>query len=155
MKNNDKKIVSLGVRIYLFANALIAAVCLLVLLWLPTDQKNALLIGYSKNRLALIGALFFLSIFFVYFGVKSYLNPRFNQVLLQRVEDFVREYRSILLVMLPLFGFTFLVLFGYFNDWIRYQAITSFQVLFARLLPLILFGFSLVLLTFLLVILSR
>ena len=63
MKNTDKKIVSLGVRLYLFANALIAAVCLIVLLWIPADQKNALIIGYSKNRLVLIGALFFLSIF--------------------------------------------------------------------------------------------
>lgn len=153
MKSDDIRVVSLALRIYFLANALIAAVCLLVLLWLPTDPKNIWVIGYSKNRLALIGVFIFLVILFAYIGVKSYRNPRFNQVLVQKVIDFILEYRSILLVMLPLYGFTFIVLFVYFYLQIRFQSITSLQVFFNRLLPLVVFGLILFIMTYLVVIL--
>ena len=153
MKNNDIRVVSTALWVYFLANALIAAICLLVLLWIPTDPKNVWFIGYSKNRLALIVVFIFIILFFVYLGVKSYRNPRFNQVLVQKVIDFVSEYRSILLVMVPLYGFTLIVLFVYFYLQIRYQAITSLQVSLDRLLPLILFGLSLFLLTYLVIIL--
>jgi hypothetical protein len=153
MKNNDIRVVSTALWVYFLANALIAAICLLVLLWIPTDPKNVWFIGYSKNRLALIVVFIFIISFLVYLGVKSYRNPRFNQVLVQKVIDFVSEYRSILLVMVPLYGFTLIVLFVYFYLQIRYQAITSLQVSLDRLLPLILFGLSLFLLTYLVIIL--
>ena len=153
MKNNDIRVVSTALWVYFLANALIAAICLLVLLWIPTDPKNVWFIGYSKNRLALIVVFIFIILFFVYLGVKSYRNPRFNQVLVQKVIDFVSEYRSILLVMVPLYGFTLIVLFVYFYLQIRYQAITSLQVSLDRLVPLILFGLSLFLLTYLVIIL--
>ena len=153
MKNNDIRVVSTALWVYFLANALIAAICLLVLLWIPTDPKNVWFIGYSKNRLALIVVFIFIILFFVYLGVKSYRNPRFNQVLVQKVIDFVSEYRSILLVMVTLYGFTLIVLFVYFYLQIRYQAITSLQVSLDRLLPLILFGLSLFLLTYLVIIL--
>jgi hypothetical protein len=151
MKKDNIQVVSMALRIYFFANALIAVICLLVLLLLPTDPKNAWFIGYSKSRLALIVVFVFLIILFAYIGVKSYRNPRFNQVLVQKVIDLVSEYRSILLVMLPLYGFTFIVLFGYFYLQMRYQAITSLQVFFNRLLPLLLFGLSLFIMTSLMV----
>ena len=153
MKNNDIRVVSTALWVYFLANALIAAICLLVLLWIPTDPKNVWFIGYSKNRLALIVVFIFIILFFAYLGVKSYRNPRFNQVLVQKVIDFISEYRSILLVMVPLYGFTLIVLFVYFYLQIRYQAITSLQVSLDRLLPLILFGLSLFLLTYLVIIL--
>ena len=153
MKKDNIQVVSMALRIYFLANALIASICLLVLLWIPTDPKNVWLIGYSKNRLALIVVFIFPILLFAYLGVKSYRNRRFNQVLVQRAIDVVTEYRSILLVMLPLYGFTFIILFVYFYLQIRYQAITSLQVFFNRLLPLVLFGLSLFILTSLMVIL--
>ena len=153
MKKDNIQVVSTALRIYFLANVLIASICLLVLLWLPTDPKNVWLIGHSKNRFALIVIFIFIVLLFGYLGVKSYRNPRFNQVLVQKVIDFVIEYRSILLVMLPLYGFTFILLFVYFYLQIRYQAITSLQVFLDRLLPLVLFGLSLFILTSLMVIL--
>jgi len=60
MKKDDIQVVSIALRIYFLANALIASICLLVSLWIPTDLKNVWLIGYSKNRLALIVVLIFL-----------------------------------------------------------------------------------------------
>jgi hypothetical protein len=151
MKRDDIRVVSIALRIYFLANALIAAICLLVLLWIPTDPKNVWLIGHSKNRFALIVVFISIVLLFVYLGVKSYLNPHFNQVLVQRAIDFVKEYRSILLVMLPLYGITFIILFVYFYLQIRYQAITSLQVFVNRLLPLVLFGLSLFIMTSLVV----
>ncbi len=151
MKRDDIRVVSIALRIYFLANALIAAICLLVLLWIPTDPKNVWLIGHSKNRFALIVVFISIVLLFVYLGVKSYLNHRFNQVLVQRAIDFVKEYRSILLVMLPLYGITFIILFVYFYLQIRYQAITSLQVFVSRLLPLVLFGLSLFIMTSLVV----
>jgi hypothetical protein len=153
MKRDDIQVVSKALRIYFFANALIAAVCLLVLLLLLTDPKNVWLIGYSKSRLALIIVFVFLIMLFAYIGVKFYRNPRFNQRLVQKVIDFVSEYRSILLVMLPLYSFTFIVLFVYFYLQMRYQRITSLQVLFDRLLPLVFFGLFLLIMTTIVVIL--
>ena len=151
MKSDDKRFISTAFLIYFFANALIAAVCLIVLLLLPTDPKNAWIIGLSRNRLALIVVFIFIVLLFLYLGVKSFRNPRFNQVINEKVINFVSEYRLILLVMLPVYGFTFIVLFGYFYLQIRYQAITSLQVFLDRLLPLILFGFSFIILTSLLI----
>ena len=153
MKKDNIQVVSMALRLYFLANALIASICLLVLLWIPTDPKNVWLIGYSKNRLALIVVFIFLILLFVYLGVKFYRNRRFNEVLVQRVIDVVTEYRSILLVMLPLYGFTFILLSVYFYLQIRYQAITSLQVVLDRLLPLVFFGLSLFIMTYLLVIL--
>ncbi len=153
MKKDNIQVVSMALRRYFFANALIASICLLVLLWIPTDPKNVWLIGYSKNRLALIVVFIFPILLFAYLGVKSYRNRRFNQVLVQRAIDVVTEYRSILLVMLPLYGFTFILLFVYFYLQIRYQAITSLQVFLGRLLPLVFFGLSLFIMTCLVVIL--
>ncbi len=153
MKRDDIRVVSIALRIYFLANALIAAICLLVLLWIPTDPKNVWLIGYSKNRLALSIVFIFFVLMFAYLANKSYRNPHFNQVLVQKVIDFVKEYRSILLVMLPLYGITSIILFVYFYLQIRYQAITSLQVFVNRLLPLVLFGLSLFILTSLIVIL--
>jgi hypothetical protein len=151
MESDEIRFVSKALRIYFFANALIAAVCLLVLLLLPTDPKNAWVFGLSRSRIALVLVFIFLVLFFVYLGVKSFRNPRFNQVINEKVINFVSEYRLILLVMLPVYGFTFIVLFGYFYVQIRYQAITSLQVFLDRLLPLILFGFSFIILTSLLI----
>jgi len=153
MNKHNIQVVSKALRIYFLANALIASICLLVLLWIDTDPKNVWLIGYSKNRLALIVVFIFFIILFVYLGAKSYRNRRFNEVLVQKVIDVVTAYRSILLVMLPLYGFTFILLFVYFSFQIRYQAITSLQVVLDRLLPLVLFGLSLFILTYLMVIL--
>ncbi len=148
MKKDNIQVVSMALRIYFLANALAASIGLLVLLWIPTDPKNIWFIGYSKNRLALIAIFIFFILLFVYLGVKSYRNRRFNEVLVQRAIDVVTEYRSILLVMLPLYGFTFIILFVYFSLQITYQA--SFL---DRLLPLILFGLSLFIMTYLVVIL--
>jgi len=153
MKKDNIQFVSMALRIYFFANALIAAICLLVLLLLPTDPKNVWLIGYSKSRLALIVVFVFLIMLFAYIGVKFYRNPRFNQRLVQKVIDFVSEYRSILLVMLPLYSFTIILLFVYFYLQMRYQAITSLQVFFDRLLPLVFFGLFLFIMTTIVVIL--
>ncbi len=153
MKKDNIQVVSMALRRYFLANALIAAICLLVLLWIPTDPKNIWLIGYSKNRLALVVVFIFPILLFAYLGVKSYRNRRFNQVLVQRAIDVVTEYRSILLVMLPLYGFTFILLFVYFYLQIRFQAITSLQVFVGRLLPLVFFGLSLFIMTCLVVIL--
>ena len=153
MKSDDIQVVSIALRIYFLTNALIASICLLVSLWIPTDPKNVWLIGYSKNRLALIVVFIFIILLFMYLGVKSYRNRRFNQVLVQRAIDVVTEYRSILLVMLPLYGFTFILLFVYFYSQIRYQAITSLQVVLDRLLPLVFFGLSLFIMTYLVIIL--
>ena len=153
MKKDNIQFVSMALRIYFFANALIAAICLLVLLLLPTDPKNVWLIGYSKSRLALIIVFVFLIMLFAYIGVKFYRNPRFNQRLVQKVIDFVSEYRSILLVMLPLYSFTIILLFVYFYLQMRYQAITSLQVFFDRLLPLVFFGLFLFIMTTIVVIL--
>ncbi|UCD42772.1 MAG: hypothetical protein JSV69_03955, partial [Chloroflexota bacterium] len=125
MKSNGKRVVSTALQIYFLANALIAAVCLLVLLLLPTDPKNVWFIGLSKSRLALIVVFIFIVSFFVYLGVKAYRNARFNQAINDRVINFVSEYRLILLVMMPLYSFAFIVMLTYFYLQIRNQAITS------------------------------
>jgi hypothetical protein len=151
MKNDDIRVISRALHIYFLANTLFATICLLVLLLIPRDPKNVWIIGLSKNRFALIVVFVFLGLLFGYLSVKSYRDSRFNQVLVQKVIDFVIEYRLMLLVMLPLYGFTFIIMFGYFYQRIRYQAITSYQVILDRLLPLIIFGFTLFILTFLLV----
>jgi len=145
MKKDNIEVVSKALRIYFLANALIATICLLVLLWIPTDPKNVWLIGLSKNRFALIAVFVFLGLLFGYLSVKSYRDSRFNQVFVQKVIDFVFEYRLMLLVMLPLYGFTFIIMFGFPYQRIRYQAILD------RLLPLIIFGLTLFILTSLLV----
>ncbi|MES0360016.1 MAG: hypothetical protein ABUK20_03810 [Anaerolineales bacterium] len=153
MKKDNIEVVSKALRIYFLAGALIAAIGLFVLLWIPTDPKNVWLIGYSKNRLALSIVFIFFVLMFAYLANKSYRNPRFNQVLVKKAIDVVTEYRSILLVMLPLYGFTFILLFVYFYSQIRYQAITSLQVVLDRLLPLVFFGLSLFIMTYLVIIL--
>lgn len=151
MKIDDKQVVSTALRIYFLSNALIAAVCLLVLLLIPTDPKNVWLIGLSRNRFALIVVFIFIVLFFMYLGVKSFRNPRFTQEINEKVINLVSEYRSILLFMLPVYGFTFIAMSVYFYLQIRYQAITSLQTYFDRLLPLVIFGWSLFILTSLLV----
>jgi len=153
MKKDNIQVISKALRIYFLASALMATIGLLVLFWIPTDPKNFWFLGYSKNRLALIVIFIFFIFLFAYLGVKSYRSRRFNEVLVQRAIDVVTEYRSILLVMIPLYGITFILLFVYFSLQIRYQAITSLQVVFDRLLPLILFGLSLFIMTYLVVIL--
>jgi hypothetical protein len=153
MKKANIQAVSIALRIYFLANALIAAICLLVLLWIPTDPKNVWLIGYSKNRLALIVVFIFFILLFAYLAVESHRLRRFNEILVQRAIDVVTEYRLILLVMLPFYGLTFILVLVYFSLQIRYLAITTYQVVLDRLLPLILFGLSLFLLTYLVVIL--
>ena len=147
MKSDDIQVVSIALRIYFLTNALIASICLLVSLWIPTDPKNAWLIGYSKNRLALIVVFIFIILLFMYLGVKSYRNRRFNQAIVQMVINFVSEYRLILLLMLPVYGFTFIVMLVHYYLQIRYKAITSLQVSLDRLLPLLIFGLSLLILT--------
>lgn len=153
MKKANIQAVSIALRIYFLANALIAAICLLVLLWIPTDPKNVWLIGYSKNRLALIVVFIFFILLFAYLAVESHRIRRFNEILVQRAIDVVTEYRLTLLFMLPLYGLTFILVLVYFSLQIRYLAITTYQVVLDRLLPLILFGLSLFLLTYLVVIL--
>jgi hypothetical protein len=153
MKKANIQAVSIALRIYFLANALIAAICLLVLLWIPTDPKNVWLIGYSKNRLALIVVFIFFILLFAYLAVESHRLRRFNEILVQKAIDVVTEYRLILLVMLPFYGLTFILVLVYFSLQIRYLAITTYQVVLDRLLPLILFGLSLFLLTYLVVIL--
>jgi hypothetical protein len=130
---------------------LIAAICLIVLLLLTPDPKNAWLFGLSRNRLALIVVLIFIGLFFMYLGVKSYRSLRFNQFINDKAINFVSEYRLILLVMLPLYSFTFVVMVTYFYFQIRNQAITSLQVYLDRLLPILIFGLSLFLCSTLLV----
>lgn len=151
MKSNGKRVVSTALQIYFLANALIAAVCLLVLLLLPTDPKNVWFIGLSKSRLALIVVFVFIVSFFVYLGVKAYRNTRFNQAINDRVINLVSEYRLILLVMMPLYSFAFIVMLTYFYIQIRNQAITSLQVYLERLFPIFIFGLSFFILTTLLV----
>jgi hypothetical protein len=153
MKSNDVRVVSSALRIYFFANTLIAAIGLLVLLWIPTDPKNVWLFGYSKNRLALIVVFLFFVLLFAYFAIKSYRNPRFNQVLVQKAIDVVTGYRLILLVLFPLYGLAIISVLIYFSMQIKYLAITTYQVFFDRLLPLLLFGLSLFVLTYLVIIL--
>jgi hypothetical protein len=153
MKSNDIRVVSKALQIYFLTGALLAAIGLLVLFLIPTSPKNVWLIGYSKNRLALMAVFIFFVLLFAYLAIKSYRNPPFNQVLTQKVIDFVIEYRSILLVMVPLYGLTFLILFVYFFIQIRSLAIVSLQSFLGRLLPLILFGIILFLLTYLVIIL--
>ena len=91
MKNNDIRVVSTALWVYFLANALIAAICLLVLLWIPTDPKKCLVFSaILRTGLALIVVFIFIILFFVYLGVKSYRNPRFNQVLVSKGDRFCK-----------------------------------------------------------------
>lgn len=151
MKNDTLQRISGLLRVYLIVNALIATVCLIVLLLLPTDPKNAWLFGLSRNRIALILVFIFIVLFFLYLVVKSYYNPDFNKVINEKVVKFVTEYRLILLIMLPLYSITFVLMLTYFYLQIKAQAITSLQVYLDRVLPLSIFSLSFLILSTLLI----
>jgi hypothetical protein len=109
MSPNNKK--DRHIRFLWFACAIEALITSIYILFLPTDSKNAFLLGFSKTRLIIVGCLlaaFLLTLFFAYINSRKIESNRF--LILVAHLEYKEGWLFILLVSIFI-GFSSFLLF--------------------------------------------
>ncbi len=118
--------------IYFFATGIAEGILALwLLLNIPTDPKNALILGYSLSRLSMVASLAVIVAVFLILLLKSILNSSFNE----RINNSLSTLFSIYDLALPaMIVFTLLFICG---PYIKLLTLTPLEVIPERLSPFI------------------
>ena len=134
---------------FFLLGALEGMITLVVTLLIPPDPKNAWLLGYSKNRLMLVGGILVAMTLFWGLSLKAWRDDAWLLKLSTRFKSIVNEFR----LFLPTVWGLFILI--YFSPYVYFWRKADLHPVIERITPIVVWGFLLSVQTLILILMFR